>query len=652
MGTGHNSGFLNLRNNNKKLLATERKKNLYKNISKINSTFRSSGTIGTNRSSYNPNDKVKNVVLSKIGKVNLFNIKKSSSQIFLKKENLKKAILNLNLNKKKNLSNSKHEFIILRKKDDQNRDIKDISEIFPQKEKNLVDNNLVKRYNYIKKQSHKSNNNESLSYSTTKNSSLLLNQCQNLKKIFLTPDLLLNKNNSNNIKEKFLNSRQKLPSLSFSQKKSPLIGILQFKKIKNEMKEDIDEPEEFKLFEFSENDGSSNTNSAKGRDSNKSENIFQLTETYLFKYEENDYHVNILSKYYASLKEKEIIFFANEMKNEFCDIWYINKSYISTGKECLGKTLYYTINITFENNFVKKLYFLNENICQSFSLSIKNSVKDLNFYDYYEIMEESGKGHFGKVCKCKNKKTNDFFAVKIINKTKLNTRDLKLVRQEKNFLKLIKHENIISLKDFFEDKIYIYFITDFYEGGDILSYLEEKQKNKEKISEKNCARIIRRIAQGIQYLNFFGIIHRDIKPENIMFARDCDIKTLKIIDLGVCKTLSYGQKAIEPIGTIGYISPEIYLHKEYSYKIDIWSLGVILYLLITGGILPFDDVNMNSNIIAKKVIYLQQDYPEVFFGDKSKRLVYLLDKMLEKNEEKRIDINSLLKDNWFDIIKK
>ena len=114
-----------------------------------------------------------------------------------------------------------------------------------------------------------------------------------------------------------------------------------------------------------------------------------------------------------------------------------------------------------------------------------------------------------------------------------------------------------------------------------------------------------------------------------MFARNCNIKTLKIIDLGVCKTLSYRQKAIEPIGTIGYISPEIYLHKEYSYKIDIWSLGVILYLLITGGILPFDDVNMNSNIIAKKVIYLQQDYPEVFFGDKSKSLVYLLDKMLQ-----------------------
>ena len=129
------------------------------------------------------------------------------------------------------------------------------------------------------------------------------------------------------------------------------------------------------------------------------------------------------------------------------------------------------------------------------------------------------------------------------------------MRQEKNYLKLIKHENIISLKDYFEDKQNIYMVTEFYEGGDIISFLESKQKYNEKISEKNCVRIIRKIAQGLQYLNHFGIIHRDIKPENIMFARTYNIKTLKIIDLGVCKTLSYGEKATDPIGTNGYISP-------------------------------------------------------------------------------------------------
>ena len=437
-----------------------------------------------------------------------------------------------------------------------------------------------------------------MSFSTTKNSSLLLSQSPNLNKIFLTPELFLNKanNNNNEMKEKFLGSRQKLPSISINQKKySPVIGVEQYLKFNNDLRNDIEAPEEFMLCEYSENDDS-NRNSLIGRDSNKSDNIFQLNEAYLFKYDENDFHQNIFNKYYALLKDKEIIFFTSEQKKEYCDLWYINKSYISTGKESIGKNNYFTINITYENNFIKKLYFLKENICQSFSSSIKNAIKDYNFNDYYDLMNTVGEGHFGKVCRCKNKKEDEMYAVKIINKTKLSQNDLELIRQEKNLLSLIKHENIISLKDFFEDKQNIYFITEFYEGGDLLAYVDEKQKLGEPITEKNCAKIIRKIGQAISYLNFFGIIHRDLKPENIMFARPYNFKTLKLIDLGVCKTLSFGEKANDSIGTNGYISPEMYLRKEYSFKIDIWALGVILYLLSTGGILPFDDPNLNTKV--------------------------------------------------------
>ena len=645
---GNINGYQSRRS--QKLLSTDIKKNILKNISnsKFNSTFRMNANISTNnRFSYNPNDLTIKEALPKIGRTNLFNIKKSSSQIFLKKENLNKAISNIDLNKnqlnrnKRAPSINKHEYILAKKKEES-------SKINSQHERSFVDNNLIKKIKNKKKLSPSNRD----SYSTTKNSSLVLNQSVSLNKIFLTPELLLNKSNSNNMKDKFVNLKKKLTVLP-QPKCSPMIGIGQYLKIKNDMNVGIEEPEEFKLFEFSENDGNSNRNSLIGRESNKSDNnIYQLYETYLFLYEEGDIYLNILNKYYATINEKEIYFYTSEQKNELYDVWYIYKSYISTGKELIGKNNYFTINITFENNLVKKLYFSKENICQSFSLSLKNSINDFNFYDYYDTINELGEGHFGKVMKCRNKKNGDYFAVKIINKTKLNHSDLNLIRQEKNFLELIKNENIISLKDFYEDKQSIYFVTDFYEGGDLLSYLEEKQKSNEKISEKNCARIIRKIAQGIQYLNCFGIVHRDIKSENIMFARACNIKTIKIIDLGVCKTLTYGKKANEPIGTNGYISPEIYMHSEYSFNIDIWSLGVILYLLVTGGELPFNDDNMDCKVIAKKVLYFKQEYPEEYFGDKSKKLINLLDKMLEKDDKKRIDIDTLLKDSWFNIIKK
>ena len=627
---------------NKKLLSTESKKN-----TKFNSTFRCNASINTSkRFSYNPNDLLIKEALPKIRRSNLFNIKKSSSQIFLKKEDLNKAISNIDLSKNKINKNkrapsmNKHEYILAKKKDD--------STYNSQLEKSFVDNNFIKKIKNRKKLSP--SNRDS---STTKNSSFAFNQSVNLNKVFLTPDLLINKSKSNNLKEKFVNLKKKLPVLLPQPECSPMIGIGQYLKLKNDINYGMDEPEEFKFFDFAENDGgNSNRNSLIGRESNKSDNIYQVYETYLYIYDENDIYLNILNKYYATINEKEIYFYSTEQKNELCDIWYIYKSYISTSKELVGKNNYFTINITFENNLVKKLFFSKENICQSFSLSLKNSINNFNFYDYYDTMNDLGEGHFGKVMKCRNKKNGDYFAVKIINKTKLNHTDLNLIRQEKNFLELIKHENIISLKDFYEDKQSIYFVTEFYDGGDLLSYLEEKQKLKEKISEKNCARIIRKISQGIQYLNCFGIVHRDIKSENIMFARACNIKTLKIIDLGVCKTLPFGKKAKEPIGTNGYISPEIYLHNEYSFKIDIFSLGVILYLLVTGGELPFNDDNMDCQIIAKKTLYFKQDYPDEFFGDKSKKLTNLLDKMLEKDDKKRIDIDSLLKDKWFDIIKK
>ena len=613
-----------------KLLSTDIKSVTIKN----NTFFRSTISTTQKKNINNSNHFIKEA-LPKIGKSNLFSIKKSGSQIILKKTAQKSLYANTNQKSIQNLSKSigKYEYIISKKKD-----LSDPNLPMVKLNQKKFDNALFRhtnKYNKKKLSPIGHDNHDNLSNSTTKNTSVLV----------------LNKSNSNEIREKYINLRQKLPSISVNQKKySPIIGAERYN-WKEEIKNDIEEPEEFMLCEYSDNDDE-NRNSSGGRDSNKSDNIFQLSESYLYKYNENDTFLNSLDKYYAIIKEKELLFFTSEQKTELLDLWYINKSYISTGKETIKKKIYFTINITYENNFVKKLYFLNENICQNFSLSIKNAIKDYNFLDYYDLMNSLGEGHFGKVYKCKNKKSGEIYAVKIINKIILKPNDLALIKQEKIILNLIKHENIISLKDFFEDKQNIYFITDFYEGGDLLSYMEEKQKSGEEISEKNSARIIRKIAQGISYLNFFGIIHRDLKPENIMFEKPCNFKTLKLIDLGVCKILSYGEKAKEAIGTNGYIAPEIYLNNEYSYKVDIWSLGVILYLLTTGGILPFDDVDLDTKNLAKKVCYLQQDYPVEYFGNKSKRLINLLDKMLEKNENKRININNLMKNCWFDIIKK
>ena len=212
-------------------------------------------------------------------------------------------------------------------------------------------------------------------------------------------------------------------------------------------------------------------------------------------------------------------------------------------------------------------------------------------------------------------------------------------------MSLIKHPNIVSLIKDFEDETYLYFVMEYFKGGDLSKYLRNV-KNDGKNLEKISAKIIKIVAQGVQYLNNFGIVHRDIKPENIVFGKENDIKSIKIIDLGVAITLPYGEQTSDPIGTLAFIAPEIFLHKPYSHKVDIWSIGILLYFLSTGGVVPFDDEKGDEKTIGKKIVFTHQEYPDDYFGDKSKALICLIDKTLEKTPEKRISINEFLKEEW------
>ena len=583
--------------------------------------------------------KISIVAIPKIGQKNLFKARRSTSQKNVICENNNEKFINLINNKKKEKENFKNKDYIISK--DKN-DVKSKKK----KEVNLFQNKL-------KKVKQNSPGFPDISLNIRKKmSSTLLNVNRDKNEFSQSPQLLIkqvsneesfsNKGSNNALIDMRYSSSKtkiKLPSIS-KEKLSPMsVGF----KLKQEDK-DCEDPGEFVLCECSGSEEETKN------DLNEEEVNNDSNEVFLYKMcDDVNNNQNILNKFYAVLSQKEILFFSSEYKNELCDLWYIYKGHISTGTEKYKNTNYFIINITFfSNNYVNKLYFLKEDICLCFAKKIQESIKDLAFNDYYELNDKLGQGHFGTVNKCTKKVSGEIYAVKIIDKDKLKANDLDLIHQEKNYLSLIKHPNILSLIDYFEDKKNIYLITECCNGGDLLTFIE---KNNNQISEKTTAKIIRKIAEGLKYLNFFGIVHRDIKPENILFSDINDIKTLKIIDLGVCQTLTYGEMASEPIGTSGYISPEIYSHEKYSFKTDIWSLGIILYLLITEGILPFDNEDMDYRIIGKKVLCLQQEYPEEYFGNKSKGLINLLDKMLEKSENKRIDINNLLKDSWFNIIK-
>ena len=167
---------------------------------------------------------------------------------------------------------------------------------------------------------------------------------------------------------------------------------------------------------------------------------------------------------------------------------------------------------------------------------LKININNNNFEDKYETKEKLGEGHFAVVKKCIEKQSGKEYAVKIISKQKLGKIDMDLIIQEKNYMRLINHPNIVCLVEDFEDEKYIYLVMEYYKGGDLYSYIKEYRNNDKYLSEKTIAKIIKIIAQTIQYLNNFGIVHRDLKPENIVFGTQNDISSLTIIDLGVAIT--------------------------------------------------------------------------------------------------------------------
>jgi serine/threonine protein kinase len=184
-----------------------------------------------------------------------------------------------------------------------------------------------------------------------------------------------------------------------------------------------------------------------------------------------------------------------------------------------------------------------------------------------------------------HKKTHKNVAVKILKKAKMTTQDLELVKREVDILKLCQHPNVIRLLDIFENYDCFYIVTELLPGGDLFQYLEKREF---KLTEERACKIVHSIATALYYLHSYGIAHRDLKPENILMIDPTDESDIKIVDFGLAKMVGPNEKCTEPFGTLAYVAPEVLMQQPYDKSVDVWSLGVIAYLLLSGS-LPYDD---------------------------------------------------------------
>ena len=186
----------------------------------------------------------------------------------------------------------------------------------------------------------------------------------------------------------------------------------------------------------------------------------------------------------------------------------------------------------------------------------------------------------------------------------MSTFDLEQVKNEVEILKIANHPNIIKLHGVFESVYYIYIIMEYCAGGDLFSYLEQRQF---KLKEERAVQIIQQLSTAVYFLHEYGIIHRDLKPENILMTDTSDTAKIKLLDFGLGKMVGPNELCEEFFGTLSYVSPEVLQSKPYNKSVDLWSIGVITYLLVS-GFLPFDDQNSEKEI-ARQTINDPVPYP-------------------------------------------
>ena len=273
-------------------------------------------------------------------------------------------------------------------------------------------------------------------------------------------------------------------------------------------------------------------------------------------------------------------------------------------------------------------------------------ISDRSLREKYECVRQLGKGGYGKVFEVKNKTTGSFYACKKLSK--LNIDNLERFQREINILIKLDHPNIIKLFEVFEAPNSLYLIMEECKGGELFERIAEKNENNEMYSEKDTAEIMQQIMSAIEYCHNNGIVHRDLKPENLLYLKkgNEENNSLKIIDFGLSRDFNNQKRLSSKVGTPYYISPEI-LAGEYTEKCDIWSAGVIFYILLSGE-LPFN--GFSDADIYSKIKKLEFTFPENKWKNISNEAKDLLNHMLVPEKE-RFSASQVLAHPWFKIIK-
>ncbi|XP_078516656.1 serine/threonine-protein kinase MARK2 isoform X12 [Lissotriton helveticus] len=268
--------------------------------------------------------------------------------------------------------------------------------------------------------------------------------------------------------------------------------------------------------------------------------------------------------------------------------------------------------------------------------AISTSVDDQPHIGNYRLLKTIGKGNFAKVKLARHVLTNKEVAVKIIDKTQLNSSSLQKLFREVRIMKVLNHPNIVKLFEVIETEKTLYLVMEYASGGEVFDYLVAHGRMKEKEARAK----FRQIVSAVQYCHQKLIVHRDLKAENLLLDADMNIK---IADFGFSNEFTFGNKLDTFCGSPPYAAPELFQGKKYDGpEVDVWSLGVILYTLVSGS-LPFDGQNLKE--LRERVLRGKYRIPFYMSTDCEN----LLKKFLILNPSKRGTLEQIMRDRWMNV---
>jgi len=271
--------------------------------------------------------------------------------------------------------------------------------------------------------------------------------------------------------------------------------------------------------------------------------------------------------------------------------------------------------------------------------------------DKYDIGEEMGKGGFSVVKAGTNKKTKAKVAIKFVDKAALTTTDSVLLNREIDSLKKALHPNVLKLIEVFNEDTdpQMVLVMELISGGELFYKIVESGN----YSEKDAALIIRQVIEGVAHLHSEGICHRDLKPENLLCSvgpeerdgKKYEPYRIVIADFGLSKSFDTGDALVTSCGTPEYVAPEVITAEgDYDKSVDMWSVGVITYVLLC-GFSPFGGSG-DASLLFERIIKAEYDFPDPEWTNISEQAKDFIRHLLVKEVDDRWTADQCKNHEW------